>query len=269
MTTAVVVQARFASTRAPGKVLARLGDRTALALCLARCARIEGADVVVCAVADDDASDPVAVEAERAGALVVRGSQNDVLSRYAAAARATRADVIVRVTSDCPFIDPAVCAETIAWRAETGAGYACNNAPAGFPHGLDCEVVTADLLLAEDKDATAPDAREHVTAGLRRTPHVRRARIIGPGGGVERLRWTLDHPEDVAFAQALAAVTPDPVQADWRTFAALCGAHAGIVAINAARNDTARLEILRAASADATLWPAALTRLSASRIGAR
>lgn len=269
MTTAIVVQARFASTRAPGKVLARLGDRTALALCLARCARIEGADVVVCAVSDDAASDPVAAEAERAGALVVRGSQDDVLSRYAAAARAARADIIVRVTSDCPFIDPTVCAETIAWRAETGADYACNNAPAGFPHGLDCEVVTAALLLEEDRTATAPDAREHVTAGLRRAAHVRRARVVGPGGGVERLRWTLDHPEDVAFAKALAAVAADPVGANWRELAALCAAHPEIVAINAARVDTARIETLAKSSADAALWPPALTRLSASRTGAR
>lgn len=269
MTVAVIVQARFASTRAPGKVLARLGDGSALALCLQRCARIAGADVVVCAVADDPASDAVADEAAHAGVVVVRGSETDVLARYAAAARAVGADVVMRVTSDCPFVDPDVCAETLDWYFETGAAYACNNAPAGFPHGLDCEVFGADLLLAEDETATAADAREHVTAAMRRRDGLRRARLLGPGGGVERLRWTLDHPEDVVFAQALAGAVADPAAASWREFAAACAAHPEIVAINAGRIDDARLAILARTAGDAATWPPAFARLSSSGTGAR
>ncbi|MBU6373950.1 MAG: NTP transferase domain-containing protein [Alphaproteobacteria bacterium] len=269
MTVAVVIQARFASTRAPGKVLALLGARTALALCLQRCARIEGVDAVVCAVANDAPSDAVAAEAERAGAIVVRGPETDVLARYAAAATAVRADIVMRVTSDCPFVDPDVCAETLAWRAHTGADYACNNAPAGFPHGLDCEVFTAALLHAEARTATAAEAREHVTAGMRRAPGLRRARVVGPGGGVERLRWTLDYPEDVAFAQALAAAAPDPLAAPWRELADICAARPDIVALNASRVDTARLDTLRAAAADETIWPAALARVTPSGTAAR
>jgi len=265
MTTAAIIQARFASTRAPGKVLTDLAGRTALAHVLSRCARIEGVDVVVCAVARDGASDVVAEEAKRAGAVVTRGSQTDVLARYAAAARAVGADTILRVTSDCPFIDPALCASTLALRAETRAHYACNNAPAGYPHGLDCEAFTADALFAAERNASSADAREHVTADFRRNPKWRRARLVGPGGGVERLRWTLDWPEDIAFAQALAKITAHHLTNDWENLAAVCAGRKDIMAINAMRVDEARLKTLAAAGADEKLWPKDRTRLSASR----
>ena len=269
MTTAVIVQARFASTRAPGKVLSTLAGRAALALVLERCALIPRVDVVVCAVSRDAASDCVAEVAERAGAVVTRGSQTDVLARHALAARAVGADVVLRVTSDCPFIDPFVCGEVLAWRAETKADYACNNAPARFPHGLDCEAMTTDALNACEKMVTAPDAREHVTTDLRRNPRWRRARILGPGGGVETLRWTLDWPEDVLFAQALATEVPSIAAADWATLAELCAKYPGVVALNANRIDEMRLAKLAAEATDRTLWPAELARVSASRTPAR
>jgi spore coat polysaccharide biosynthesis protein SpsF (cytidylyltransferase family) len=269
MTTAVIIQARFASTRAPGKVLATLAGRAALTLVLERCAQIPRVDVVVCAVSRDAASDCVAEVAERAGAIVTRGSQTDVLARYAQAARVVSADVVLRVTSDCPFIDPFVCGEVLAWRAETKADYACNNAPGGFPHGLDCEAMTADALHASARESNAPETREHVTPDLRRNPRWRRARILGPGSGVEQLRWTLDWPEDVLFAQALASEVPSLAAADWATLAELCWKFPGVTALNANRVDEQRLATLSAAANDQTLWPAELARISASRTPAR
>ena len=95
MTIAVIVQARWSSTRLPGKVLQPLGAASALKRVLDRCARIRGAEIVVCAVPDTPDSDPVAAEAQRCGAVVVRGPEQDVLARYAKAASHVGADTVI------------------------------------------------------------------------------------------------------------------------------------------------------------------------------
>jgi spore coat polysaccharide biosynthesis protein SpsF len=242
MTLAVIVQARMGSTRLPAKVLEDLGGRTALARCLARCQTIPGADIVVAAVPDGADNDPVAREAASTGAAVVRGSESDVLARYAKAARAVRATTVMRVTSDCPFIDPAVCAAVIALYFETGADYASNTMPALWPHGLDCEIFPARLLYEAETAAEEPYDREHVTPWLRRAPGLVRAGLQGPGGGLERLRWTLDQPEDLAFFRAVYdAMGERAAHASSAEIAALCLRRPDIVALNAGRIDEARL----------------------------
>jgi spore coat polysaccharide biosynthesis protein SpsF (cytidylyltransferase family) len=109
MVAAVIVQARMASTRLPGKVLKPLRDGTVLREVLRRCRAIPGVDIVCCAVPESAANDPVAREAESCDAAVHRGHDTDVLDRYAGAARVLAADTVMRVTSDCPLIDPGLC----------------------------------------------------------------------------------------------------------------------------------------------------------------
>jgi len=238
--TAVVVQARMASTRLPAKVLRHLGGRSVLAHVLERCARIPGADVVCCAVPDGAESDPVAAEAERAGAAVSRGSEHDVLARYLGAARAVGAEVVLRVTSDCPLIDPAVCGEVLALRARQRTDYACNNMPPSWPHGLDCEAFTTAALAEAARQATASHEREHVTPWLRHAPGLGRANLDGPGGSAAEQRWTLDHPEDLAFLEAVFARLPDG-GTDHRQVLALLEANPELAQINRHRADPARL----------------------------
>src|SRR5262249_59201663 len=103
MTTAVIVQARTGSSRLPGKVLMSLGRRTVLEEVLDRCRRIPGANIVVCAIPEAVADDALRAPAERMGAVVVRGSETDELSRYAKAAAAVAATTVIRITSDCPL----------------------------------------------------------------------------------------------------------------------------------------------------------------------
>ncbi|WP_417470027.1 cytidylyltransferase domain-containing protein [Maricaulis sp.] len=243
MTLAIIVQARFGSTRLPGKILNPLGEKTALARVLDRCARIPGADRVVCAIPDTAADDAVAHAAEAAGYTVSRGSETDVLSRYAKAARDCGADQVMRITSDCPVIDPVICGRVIDLLRENRADYACNNMPPLFPHGLDCEVFPAVLLHQADRLAKTAAEREHVTPWLREHPHLHHACLAGPGQGLERLRWTLDYPEDLAFFQAIfaelgeAAATVSAAE-----LAALCLRRPDLVAINANRHNAARLE---------------------------
>ncbi|MFW6413164.1 MAG: cytidylyltransferase domain-containing protein [Oceanicaulis sp.] len=243
MTVAAIVQARIGSTRLPGKVLEYLGRRTALARCLDRTRAIAGVDLVVCAVPDSPENDPVAEEAADCGAMVVRGDEQDVLARYAKAAREAEATVVMRITSDCPFIDPVISAGVLSLLKDTAADYASNSAPPLFPHGLDCEAFPASLLYEADRRARAAYEREHVTPWIRLNTGFSQVNLRGPGGGLERLRWTLDRPEDLAFFRAVFDELGErAATASAAEIAGLCLRRPDIAQINAAAADEARLQ---------------------------
>jgi spore coat polysaccharide biosynthesis protein SpsF len=206
--TGVIVQARIGSTRLPGKVLMRLGAKTVLAHVIERCRTISGIDVVCCAVPDGPGDDRVAEEARRSGAEVFRGSETDVLDRYYRAAATFRLDVILRVTADCPLLDPGVCDDVLSLRSAAGADYACNNLPPSWPHGLDCEAVTFAWLERAAHEASHAYEREHVTPFVRNHPAARRANLPMPGAGGAQHRWTLDNDRDMQFLRALVARMP-------------------------------------------------------------
>jgi glutamate-1-semialdehyde 2,1-aminomutase/spore coat polysaccharide biosynthesis protein SpsF len=140
---------------------------------------------------------------------VHRGSEHDVLDRYAGAAKTSAADIVVRLTADCPFLDPQVVAQTVRLRAITGAAYASNVDPPTWPDGLDCEVLTSEALFAATAEATRPADREHVTPFVRNN----RARfpaetLIASLPHLADERWTLDTPADLAFLSAVAGHLP-------------------------------------------------------------
>lgn len=209
MKTAVIVQARQTSTRLPGKVLLELNGRTVLSHVLERCQEIPGADVVCCAVPEGAEHDLVAREAKACGAVVTRGSLDDVLARYYDAAKELGADVIMRVTSDCPMIDPQLCGQVLSAVVSGDADYASNNMPPSYPHGLDCEAFTFDLLEQANQEAQSTFDREHVTTYIRTHSGVRTANIEGPGGDVIHHRWTLDTAQDLSFMEALFERLPE------------------------------------------------------------
>jgi spore coat polysaccharide biosynthesis protein SpsF len=209
MRTAIVVQARMGSSRLPGKVMMAMGARTVLEEVLERCRAIPGADIVVCATPDEPASAPIQALARAAGAMVVAGSEHDVLARYALAAREAGADIVMRVTSDCPLIDPEICGAVLALRAREDADYAANNLVRSFPHGLDCEAFTAAALRRAEAEASDPYAREHVTPWLRTSPGLRRVNLAASDARWLDARWTLDYPEDLEFMRAVAARLPE------------------------------------------------------------
>jgi spore coat polysaccharide biosynthesis protein SpsF (cytidylyltransferase family) len=232
--TAVIVQARVSSTRLPGKVLKPLAGRTVLAHVLERCAAIGRADVVCCAVPEGAADEPVAAEAARAGAHVFRGSEADVLDRYYRAARELKADAVLRVTSDCPLVDPAVCDGVLALLAETGADFACNNEPPSWPHGLDCEAFPFAWLERAAREAADPYQREHVSPFIRRHPTARVVNHPAPRPGLAGHRWTLDTPADYRFLAALFERLPaGPAGWGWPAPLAVVEADPALAAINA------------------------------------
>ena len=234
MRTAVIIQARMGSTRLPGKVLMDLGGETVLARVIERALAVPGSDVVVCAVPQGAADDAVAQEAARAGAVVTRGSCDDVLDRYWRAAQAVDAEAVMRITSDCPLIDPEVCGELIALFKRSGADYACINDPATWPHGLECEIFSLAWLDKAAREARKPSEREHVSTFIRGHPDARRVNLAGPGPETVRHRWTLDHPDDLTFLRALWARLPQGRAAwDWHVPFAIVEADPELAAINA------------------------------------
>ena len=239
MTTAVIVQARMGSSRLPGKVMEEIQGRPVLAHVLDRCGAIEGCDKVVCAVPDADENMVLHTVARGCGAEVFCGPERDVLGRYLGAARMAGADVIMRVTSDCPLIDPDTCSAVLALRESEGADYAANNMPRSFPHGLDCEAFTVVALAEADASTQDPYDREHVTPWLRRAAHLRRANVSSGNPSLERHRWTLDYPEDLAFFRAVFAALPSGSGRAMAEVLKVMAAHPEIAAINAMHRQSA------------------------------
>jgi spore coat polysaccharide biosynthesis protein SpsF len=234
MRTAIIIQARMASTRLPGKVLLDLGGRSVLWRVIERAKAVAGADVVVCAVPDGAINDPVAQEAERAGAVVTRGSETDVLDRYYRAAIAVKADAVMRVTSDCPLIDPAVCDALIKLWRDARADYGSINMPPTWPHGLECEIFSFKWLRKSAREAGKLSEREHVSLFIRDHPKAKKVNMSGPGPQTVCNRWTLDHPDDLVFLRALSERLPEgPAGWDWRVPLAIVEADPALAAINA------------------------------------
>jgi spore coat polysaccharide biosynthesis protein SpsF len=206
---------------------------TVLEEVLSRCRAIRGVDVVVCAIPDTSADDVLLPLVEKSKSVVARGSETDVLSRYLNAAEQVGADVVMRVTSDCPLIDPELCAAVLSVRSAAGVDYVANNMPPGFPHGLDCEVFTTSALRKAAENTTAVSDREHVTPWLRRSPEISRSMLVGPGGSFMKMRWTLDFPEDLLFFQKLYEILPVGAIEPWRKVSDLLAARPELSQLNA------------------------------------
>jgi spore coat polysaccharide biosynthesis protein SpsF len=217
LTTVVVVQARTGSSRLPGKVLADVGGRPMLALQLARLRRVE-CDATIVATSDRSRDDPVEQLALDADALVVRGPEDDVLARFALVVDRYHPEVVVRVTADCPLVDPEVVDAVVRLHRETEADYASNVHPRSFPRGLDVEVVSTPVLTTAALEASRDDEREHVTPFVVRHPERFRLANLDSGGDHARHHWTVDVPEDLDRVRRIVARGVDPERAGWRDF---------------------------------------------------
>lgn len=224
MDVTVVVQARMGSTRLPGKVLRPLAGRPMLELMLQRLARVHAGPTVL-ATSDLARDDAIAELAHRLGTPCVRGSEHDVLERFATAARAHPADHYVRLTADCPLIDATIVDDVVRTHLASAAGYTSNTLLRTYPDGLDVEVFTAAVLEDARHNAVADDEREHVTPFVVRRPERHRlAAHLGPHD-LEDERWTVDTAEDLAFVESILAAGGDPVGATWLDLLEHIGVH--------------------------------------------
>ena len=208
MTVACVVQARMGSTRLPWKVLMDLGGRPMLAFLLERLA---GADVDALVVATSalPADDPVADVATTAGAQVIRGPESDVLARYCLVLEAVPSDHVVRITADCPLMDPALVSAIAAHHRQTKSDYTSNTLIRTFPDGFDIEVVRSTTLQTAGVESKDSVEREHVTPFVYRRPE--RFRLAGFRGAqlLGDERCTVDTAEDlVRIREVLARLAP-------------------------------------------------------------
>jgi spore coat polysaccharide biosynthesis protein SpsF len=204
MKVVAIVQARMGSTRLPGKVLKDLAGAPVLTRCINRVRRAQMLDEVVVATTVQNADRAIVRLCAEHGWSCFRGSEEDVLDRYYHAAVAHHAEVVARVTSDCPLIEPRVVDRVIRefLDRQPGLDYASNTLPPRtFPRGLDIEVIGFDALERAWREDQPPHWREHVTPYIYSNP--KRFSLYGVTNEVDysSMRWTVDTPEDLAFVR--------------------------------------------------------------------
>lgn len=205
MKTVALIQARFDSTRLPGKVLKNLGGKSVLQWVIDAARAIPGVDDVVVATSDQPNDDPIAEFCKSCSCNIYRGEKEDVLTRMAGAARESKADIIFRITADCPFLDPAICGTLLQMLLIGKHDYVSNCDISSWPDGLDCEVMTAKTLFEAEKNAKLPSEREHVTPYIRSRQHEFSCQFLrAPILGLDEHRWTLDDQNDYTFLSAIA-----------------------------------------------------------------
>ncbi len=203
-----IIQARTGSTRLPRKVLMDLEGEPMLTRVIRRVQRATCVEHIVIATTDHGDDDAVAALGRTLGVEVFRGSEDDVLSRYVGASRAAGADLIVRVTADCPLLDPEVI-DSVVGTLERGAGegpvdYASNVIDRTYPRGLDVEALFRDTLERVGRMARSSMAREHVTYFiLHEQPSLFRMRSVVDTIDNSDLRWTVDEPADLEMVRSL------------------------------------------------------------------
>jgi len=211
-----IIQARMGSTRLWGKVLKDLCGDTVLARVVNRVRRATLLHEIVVATTTQSIDDAIVQECGRLTARVFRGSEQDVLDRYYQAAKDAQADVVVRITSDCPLIDAEVSDKTIGEFLSAHVDYASNVMERTYPRGLDTEVMSFLALESAWRDAHKPEQREHVTPFLYQNPGRFKLLSVNAEAVFSRYRWTLDVPEDLEFLRAVYGKQSDASHLSWQ-----------------------------------------------------
>jgi len=184
------------SVRFPGKVLQPVCGTPLIGLLLERLGRSRHIDQIVLATSEDARNEPLASYVTGLGVTVFRGSEKNVLDRYYRAARSVAADVVIRITGDCPLIDPQLVDTVIEKFRASGADYVSNTSPPTYPDGLDTEVFRFSALETAWKQASTDFQKEHVTPFLRESPQFTKLTITHDTD-VSTERWTVDEPADL------------------------------------------------------------------------
>jgi len=201
--TVAIIQARMGSSRLPGKSMAQIEGRPMLWHVVQRVKRARLVDRVVVATSTNPVDDAIADMCRQDGIPCHRGSENDVLDRFYGAARAEKAAWVVRITADCPLIDPEVI-DLVVRRFQRGdLDYASNAMVRSYPDGLDTEVFSFSVLERAWHEATKTSEREHVTPYLR-SEKFRTANVESDSTSLyQHYRWTVDELQDLEFIRAV------------------------------------------------------------------
>lgn len=196
----VLVQARMGSTRLPNKVMKAVGGIPMIELLLSRLARAKEPDQIVVVTSVDERNLSLVEHVHKLGYACEQGSENDVLDRYVQAAKKHHADVVVRITGDCPLVDPALVDECIRRFKAAGVDYFNNTNPPTYPDGLDIEVCTFKALEQASQETSDPFDREHVTPYLRNSGEFKTGSMQHKQD-LSASRWTVDEPADFAVIE--------------------------------------------------------------------
>jgi spore coat polysaccharide biosynthesis protein SpsF len=208
--TIAILQARMGSSRLPGKSLQDLAGRPLLAHVIARARAIDGIDRVVVATTTDPRDEAIEALAQAEGVAAFRGSEDDVLDRFYGAAKTHGGDVIMRLTADCPVLDPRVSGMVLKRFMQGDVDYAGIGSPPTYPDGLDTEVFSIVALERAWREATLPSEREHVTPYIWKHPDEFRLVNLTHDPDLSAHRWTVDTAEDLAFVRAVYGHLYDP-----------------------------------------------------------
>ena len=195
MKIAAIVQARMGSTRLPNKVMKPIGGIPIIELLLTRLVRAKEVDQIIVATSVDEVNLPLVEHIHKLGYTCEQGSENDVLDRYVQAAKKHQADVVVRITGDCPLVDPELVDEVIRSFKAANVDYFSNTNPPTYPDGLDIEIFTFKALEQASQETIDPFDQEHVTPYLRKPGKFKTA-AMQHSQDLSALRWTVDEPAD-------------------------------------------------------------------------
>lgn len=209
------------STRLPGKVLMDIGGETALCRVVRRLSRAKLITETAIATTDLPADDAIVSEAKRLGVRCFRGSEQDVLARYLGAAEEFKAEVIVRVTSDCPLTDAGVADRVLQDFFQARVDFSYNDVEHSFPRGLDIEAFSREAFERADQNADLQYQREHVTPVFYERPDLFRVAIVHAEQDYARCRWTLDTPDDLHLIREIYSHFSDRDDFTWRDVVAL------------------------------------------------
>jgi glutamate-1-semialdehyde 2,1-aminomutase len=209
MKSVAIIQARMGSTRLPNKVMKLIDGVPMIELLLARLARAVELDEIVVATSVDERNQPLVEHVSKLGYRCYQGSENDVLDRYIQAAKMAQADVIIRVTGDCPLIDPDLVDAAIRSYKAACVDYLSNASPPSYPDGLDTEVFSFAALERAAAETNKPYDHEHVTPYLRESGKFRQTALQN-AEDLSALRWTVDESADFkVVSNVFAHFAPD------------------------------------------------------------
>ena len=240
--TIAIIQALRAASRLPDKVLLDIGDEPMLVRVVERTRRARTLSDVLVATTLDPGDDKVVALCQQRGYACFRGSAYDVLDRYYQAASAFQAEVVVRITADCPLIDPQVIDEVVERFLTSVEGkswdFAANRLPPPwgrtYPIGLDTEVCTYDGLKTALEEAELPHQREHVMPFFYEQPERFRILLVDYREDLGKLRWTVDTPEDLELLRQIYARFDRRDDFSWLEVLALFDREPELARLNAA-----------------------------------
>jgi len=214
MNVVAIVQARMGSTRLPNKVMKSVGGVPLIELLLTRLDKSIEINQIVLATSTDERNKPLLEHVQKLGYTCVRGSESDVLNRYLVAARQAKADVVVRITGDCPLIDPALVDKCIAKFKAEGVDYLSNTQPPTYPDGLDIEVFSIKALEQAGRETLDPFDLEHVTPYLRKSG-LYKTSAMKHNEDLSYLRWTVDELADFEVVHNVFAHFAPRIHFSW------------------------------------------------------